>query len=152
MINFEEAEKFENLKTKVLKYILYKKRSEQEIRTKFKDEDENILEDVIEYLKEAGYINDNNYVEKSVNEFMNLKNMSIKEISYKLYQKGVPKDIIDNYICENKEKMLEYEISSAQKIILKKSNLEENEIREFLYKKGYMKETVDIAILEEENK
>lgn len=149
MINFEEAEKFDALKTKVLKYILYKKRSEQEIRQKFQSEDENMLEDVIEYLKEANYIDDKSYVEKSVNEFMNLKSMSIKEISYKLYQKGIPKSIVDDYICENKEKMVEYEIASAKKIFLKKSGAsEENEIREFLYKKGYMKETVDIAIEE----
>lgn len=150
MINLEEAEKFDNLKTKVLKYILYKKRTEQEIRQKFQNEDENMLEDVIEYLKEANYIDDKKYIDKAINEYMNLKSMSIKEISYKLYQKGISKNIVDDYICENKEKMLEYEISSAKKIFIKKSvSAEESEIREFLYKKGYMKETVDIALIEE---
>lgn len=149
MIDFEEAEKFDALKTKILKYILYKKRTEQEIRQKFQDEDENMLEDAIEYLKEANYIDDKLYVEKAINEYMNLKSMSIKELTYKLYQKGISKSIVDDYICENKEKVLEYEIDSAKSIFIKKSkSMEETEIREFLYKKGYMKETVDIAIEE----
>ena len=61
-------EEFDREKTKVLKYILYKKRSEQEVRTKFsKTMDENLLEDIIEYLKEAGYINDKEFIQKTVN-------------------------------------------------------------------------------------
>ena len=52
-------EEFDKEKTKILKYILYKKRSESEIRNKFsKEMDENLLEDIIEYLKEAKYIDD----------------------------------------------------------------------------------------------
>ena len=142
---FEQAEKFENLKNKMLKYIVYKKRTEQEIRQKFSDEDENMVEDAIEYLKELNYINDNIYIERAVKEFMALKNMSIKELSYKICQKGVSKSLVDDYICQNKESMLEYEISSAKAIIKKKSSLEPQEIKEFLFKKGYMSESVSIA-------
>ena len=41
-------EEFDKEKTKVLKYIIYKKRSEQEIRNKFaKTIDENMLGDII---------------------------------------------------------------------------------------------------------
>lgn len=58
-------EKFDKEKTKVLKYILYKKRSEYEIRNKFsKSIEENLLDDIIEYLKEAKYIDDGQYIEK----------------------------------------------------------------------------------------
>ena len=78
-------EEFDKAKTKILKYIIYKKRSENEIRKKFSKEfDENLLEDIIEYLKEANYINDKEYIEKAINNFMVLKNLSIKEIKYKL--------------------------------------------------------------------
>ncbi len=149
MIDFEQAEKFDALKTKILKYILYKKRTEQEIRQKFKNEDENMLEDAIEYLKEANYIDDENYIEKAINEYIVLKNMSIKEITFKLYQKGLDKSLVEDYICQNKEKMLEYEINSAKNIFMKKSkSLEEKEVREYLYKKGYMKDAVDVAVEE----
>lgn len=142
---FEEAEKIEKIKNKMLKYIVYKKRTEAEIRQKFCEEDENIIEDAIEYFKELNYINDSVYVERAVKEYMALKNMSIKELSYKISQKGINKKIVDEYICQNKESMLEYEISSAKAIIKKKKALEEQEIKNFLFKKGYMSESVSIA-------
>lgn len=144
---FEEAEKIEKLRNKVLKYILYKKRTETEVRQKFIDEDENMLEDVIEYLKGQNYINDKEYIERAVKEFIALKKMSIKEMVYKISQKGVSKSLIDEYICENKETMVKYEISSAKAIILKKiQSQEENVIREYLYKKEYMRRMCKYSI------
>ena len=102
--------------------------------------------DAIEYFKELNYINDNTYIERAVKEYMALKNMSIKELSYKICQKGIAKKLLDDYICQNKESMLEYEISSAKAIIIKKkNNLEEQEIKNFLFKKGFMSESVSIA-------
>lgn len=144
---FEEAEKIEKLRNKILKYILYKKRTEAEIRQKFIDEDENMLEDAIEYFKEQNYINDKDYIERAVKEFIALKKMSIKEIVYKISQKGVNKSLVDEYICENKETMIEYEISSAKAIIFKKiQSQEEKVIRDYLYKKGYMRRMCEYCI------
>ena len=71
-------EEFDQLKTKVLKYIMYKKRTENEVKRKFANEDSELLEDVIDHLKEIGYINDKSYVERAVAEFMNLNNLSLK--------------------------------------------------------------------------
>ena len=144
------VEEFDKGKTKILRYILYKKRTEQEVRTKFqKDIEENMLEDIIEYLKEAGYINDKEYIEKTVNNFMVLKNMSIKEIKYKLMSKGLNKNDIEDYIYENKEKLEEYETKSARNVIYKKStSMEQEEIVQFLLKKGYKKDSINNAMEE----
>ena len=144
------VEEFDKRKTKVLRYILYKKRTEQEVRTKFqKDIEENMLEDIIEYLKEAGYINDKEYVEKTVNNFMVLKNMSVKEIKYKLMSKGLNKNDIEDYMYENKEELEEYEMKSARNIIYKKSTtMEQEEIVQFLLKKGYKKDNINNAMEE----
>ncbi len=143
MKNFEEDEKIDKLRSKMLKYILYKKRTEQEIRQKFCEEDENAVEDAIEYFKELNYINDFNYVQRSVQEFMNLKNLSIKEISYKLCQKGVSKRIVDEYVRKYEDEFVEYEINSAKKIWHKKiQNSDENTVKDFLYKKGYRQDTI----------
>ena len=84
MTEIEQLENLDKLKTKVLKYVLYKKRSEAEVRRKFADANDEMLDEVIQNLSENGYINDNSYIEKAVQEFMRLKNMSIKEIEYKL--------------------------------------------------------------------
>ena len=145
-------EEFDREKTKVLKYILYKKRSEQEVRTKFeKTMDENLLEDIIEYLKEAGYINDKKFIQKTVNNYIALKNLSIREIKYKLQAKGLSKSDIEDYIYENKDELEEYEIKSASNIFYKKSlSMEEDEIKQFLLKKGYKMENINKAIKGEE--
>ena len=140
-------EEFDKEKTKVLKYIIYKKRSEQEIRNKFaKTIDENMLEDIIEYLKEANYINDKEFIEKTINNFKILKNLSIKEMKYKLMAKGLNKDDIEDYFYENKEELEEYEIKSASNIIYKKvGSMEQEEIKQYLLKKGYKKDNINKA-------
>lgn len=147
--NLEEAEKFDKLKSKVLKFVLYKKRTENEVREKFSEEiDEEKLEDIIQILKENNYINDKDYIERSIKEFKSLKNLSIKEINYKLLQKKVNKNMLDEYIYENREDLLEFEIKSAKNILIKKSkNIEDiEEIKKYLYNKGYMNESINIAI------
>ena len=144
-------EEFDNAKTKVLKYILYKKRSENEIRNKFSSTiEENMLDDIIEYLKQAGYIDDSVFIEKTINNFMILKNLSIKEIKYKLLAKGLEKGQIEDYYYSNKEELEEYEVKSARNIIYKKSSsMEEQELKEYLLKKGYKLENVEKALEEE---
>ncbi len=143
MKNFEEAEKIDKLRSKMMKYILYKKRTEMEVRQKFCDEDENVVEDAIEYFKELNYIDDENYIQRSMQEFINLKNLSLKEISYKLCQKGVNKRLVEDYIAKHEDELLAYELQSAKKIWNKKiQNSDENSVKEFLYKKGYTQTTI----------
>ena len=141
-------EEFDKEKTKVLKYILYKKRSEYEIRNKFsKSIEENLLDDIIEYLKEDKYIDDGQYIEKTINNFMILKNLSIKEIQYKLISKGLNKNLIEDYIYNENEELNNYEIKSAKNIIYKKSNtMELEDIKVYLIKKGYKIENINSAI------
>lgn len=144
-------EEFDKEKTRILKYILYKKRTEQEVRRKFSNEiEENLLEDIIEYLKEAKYINDNDYIERTINNFMILKNLSIKEIQYKLQAKGLTKNQIEDYFSENREELEEYEVKSVGNIIYKKSaSMETEEIKQYLLKKGYKLENINKAIEQE---
>lgn len=142
----EKLEEFDKLKTKVLKYVLYKKRSEAEVRRKFSDANDEMLDEIIQNLSENGYINDNAYIEKAVQEFIRLKDMSIKEIEYKLLSKGINKYKIENYISENREALLEYEQKSAKHIFIKKQTImEEDNIIQYLKKKGYLSETIKLA-------
>lgn len=142
-------EEFDKLKTKVLKYILFKKRTENEVRQKFKSDEGELLNDVIAELKELDYINDEKYIEKAVKEYINLKNLSIKELEYKLMSKGINKNLIDNYIYTNKEKLLEYEINSAKNIVVKKiATMEKEDILNYLRKKRYMEDSLKIVMQE----
>ncbi len=143
-------EEFDEQKTKVLKYILYKKRTENEVRNKFAGTiQEDMLEDIIEYLKQAKYIDDKEFIEKEINNYKLLKNLSIKEIQYKLLTKGLNKEDIEDYFYNNKEELNEYERKSINNIILKKQkDMDIDEIKQYLYKKGYKRDNVNVVLEE----
>ena len=62
-----QIEEFDKQKTKIMKYIVYKKRTKAEVINKFAPviEDKDMLEDIIEYLEQAGYLSDKEYIRKS---------------------------------------------------------------------------------------
>lgn len=141
--NLDELEKKDKLQGKLMKFIMYKKRTEKEILEKFKNEDKDLLEETIEKLKELGYINDNEYIDRFVNEAISLKNLSIFELKYKLYSKGISDSLIEEYIENNSETLEEYELLSAQNIYDKKKNMQEpQEIILYLRKKRYSSDTI----------
>ncbi len=140
-------DEFDKAKTKILKYIVYKRRTEYEVRQKFKNEfDEEMFEDIIDYLKDAKYIDDEEYIEKIVNNFKILKNLSNKELKFKLISKGLDKNLIEDFFYENREELEEYEIKSAINIIIKKTKeMEKDEIKMYLLKKGYRQSSINSA-------
>ena len=146
-MNFEELEEYDRNKTKVLKYVIYKKRSENEIRRKFQNDiDENMLDDIIQELKDNNYISDENYIERAVNEFMALKNLSLKQIKYKLQSKGISNDLIEDYFSAHSDELTEYEIKSICNILIKKSDVPAEEIIQNLLKKGFEYDNVKEAL------
>ena len=138
-LDFEKMKEFDAQKTKVFKYITYKKRTEQEVRNKFRGQiEEDMLEEIIDYLKEAKYLDDYEFIEKQVREYMNLKTMSITEMKYKLATKGLDRKLIEKYIDNNYEELQQYEQRCIEKIKLKKAGtMDEQEIMQYLYRKGY---------------
>ena len=146
--NDSEDEEFDRQKTKVLKYIIFKKRTEYEVRQKFRNIiEDNLLEDIIQELKENLYINDDDYIERAVNEFMAINTLSIKQIKYKLYSKGLKSDLIENYIEKHEDELQEYEKKNAEKIVQKKINtIEEEKLRSFLKSKGYKEDNIKSAL------
>ena len=141
-------EEYDKENSKLLKYDLYKKLTIQEIKNKFSSSIESeMLNDIIDELEEIGYINDNEYIKRSINDFIKLNNMSLKEVRYKLMAKGISNDLIDDYMQENEEMLEDYEIESAKKIIIKKQNqMEEDELIKYLLKKGYQTSNIRQAI------
>ena len=137
-------EEFDKAKTKVMNYIMYKKRTEYEVKNKFsKTIEENLLHDIIEYVKEAGYLSDTDYIKRAILEFKALNNLSRKEISYKFYSKGISKELIEDYFSEHQEELYDYEMQSAQNIFNKKSiTMETEEIKNYLRKKGYKEDLI----------
>ena len=147
MFDYEKIKEYDKYKTKVLKYVIYKKRTENEIRRKFDNEIEpDMLDDIIEELKENKYISDDQYVERAINEYIALKNMSLKQIKYKLQAKGISNYLIEDYFYKNIESLKEYEIKSANNIITKKYDDSPEEIIQNLLKKGFEYDNVKEAL------
>lgn len=141
--NLEELEKKDKLQGKIMKFIMYKKRTEKEVWEKFQNEDKDLLEETIEKLKELGYINDSEYVDRFINEAISLKNLSIFELKYKLYSKGISDSVIEEYISNNSEMLEQYELLSAQNIYNKKKDSKDpKEIILYLRKKRYNQDTI----------
>jgi len=141
-IDFERLKEFDAQKTKVFKYITYKKRTEQEVRNKFRGQiEEQMLDEIIDYLKDAKYLDDYDFIERQVREYMNLKTMSITEIKYKLATKGLDRKLIEKYIDNNYDELKEYEQRCIEKIKSKKAGtMEEQDIEQYLYRKGYKRD------------
>ena len=148
MENNYSIEEFDKAKTKVMNYIMYKKRTEYEVKNKFsKILEENLLHDIIEYVKEAGYLSDEDYIKRAILEFKALNNLSRKEISYKLYSKGIDNNLIEDYFSEHSEELYEYELQSAINIFNKKKNtMDEDQIKNYLRKKGYKEDIIKEVI------
>lgn len=147
MFDYEKIKEYDKYKTKVLKYVIYKKRTENEIRRKFDNEiEQDMLDDIIEELKENKYISDDQYVERAINEYIALKNMSLKLIKYKLQAKGISNYLIEDYFSKNSESLKEYEIKSANNIITKKYDDSPEEIIQNLLKKGFEYDNVKEAL------
>ena len=146
-------EDFDIQKTRVLKYILFQRRTEQEVRKKFENNiEKDLFEDIMEYLKEAKYIDDDDYIEKAINNYMILRSLSIKEMQFKILSKGIDKVKLENYISKNIDELQQYEINSARKIINRKAHSKEIEkIKQYLMRKGYKYDNIKKAIEEERN-
>ena len=140
---------YEKIREKVFFYVTYQKRTEAEVRRTFLPifEKYNISEELcnnlIEELKEKGYIDDKEFVKRKFIPSMNLKMLSIKEIEYKMLQKGVAKDIVSDYIKENEEKLYEYELNAAKKLYEKKIiEKSDEEVKRYLKRKGFLEEII----------
>lgn len=145
-------EEFDKLRTKVIKYVLYKKRTEKEIRDKFINENQEYINEIIDFLIEDKYINDIEYIDAYFTESKILKKRSIKEIEFKLLEKGINRENIQIYIKNNEENLKKYEINSALNLLNKRNDKEVNKNISYLLIKGYTIENIRKAIEKLEEK
>jgi|GEM_PF-2411742 len=131
-MNFEEA------RFKAIKYLGISKKTEYEVITRLKklDTDMTIIDKVIKYLSELGYINDIDYVDSYIRQNERMLKYSIYEISEKLKAKGIKNDIIEDKfesLVLNK-----YEKKVIEKIVSTKSKtLDEIKIKQYIYRRGF---------------
>ena len=134
---------------KLMKYVVFKKRTEKEVRQKCErlEYTEEYIDEIIEYLSENKYIDDVIYVEKHIKNIMALKKSSVYEMRIDLLKRGVPQEYIDAYMNTHIEELNDFENESARKLVIKKSkNMEIEKIKRHLMSKGYSYANIADAI------
>ena len=135
------------LDNKLMKYVIFKKRTEKEVRIKCKQLDytEDYIDEVIDYLKESDYINDEIYIQKYIQNVIKLKKCSVFEIKMDLIRRGVDDDLIEKYIDDT---IYEYEELCAVELAQKKYKVDGDidKVKRYLMNKGYTHSNVTKAI------
>lgn len=129
---------FEEAKSKAIKYLGISKKTEYEVIMKLKraNIDEYIIDKVIKYLVELGYINDVDYVDSYIRQSKRMLKYSIYEITEKLKIKGINSIIIDSKL--NILSSSDYETLVVEKIFNVKSKMmDEDKIKQYLYRRGF---------------
>ena len=94
-------ERYMKAKNKALSVLSKSDQSEKKLREKLlNDYDENIVEEVIEFLKGYKLINDNLLAEKIVHDNMNLSKFGKNKIKQNLYNKGIAASDIQDAISQ----------------------------------------------------
>lgn len=131
-MNFEEA------KERAVKYLVLALRTEKEVKDKLKklNVEEDIIDEVCEYLKGLGYINDVYYTEAYLRQCEAIPKYSKYEIRMKLIQKGVDKDLVSEKIANNLNP--NYEAKIVEKLLRGKlKNMEPLKQKAYLYRRGF---------------
>ncbi len=142
---------------KIMNYVLFKMRTISEVRKKCQrlNLEESYIDDVIEYLIDAGYLDDKKYADKYVQNVFRLKNASRNEIKIDLMRKGVNSDIIDNAV--DTEEAYDFEVKSCEYVAQKKFKTTPDvlKLRKYLVSKGYdydvISKTIDNLSMLEDN-
>lgn len=104
----------------MVKDISKKLRTEKELRTKFKDYDNEVVDYAINRLKDEKYLNNELYIRAYINDAINLKLIGPNKISKNLLNLGFEKteiekylEVIDNDVWQDKiNKLIKKEINS----------------------------------------
>lgn len=136
------------LDDKLMKYVLFQKRTVQEVRNKCKilKYTEEYTDEVIEYLIENDYLDDELYVMKYILNTIKLKKKSSKEIKYDLLKRGIQEDIVDKYM--DTPELNDFELKSAVELARKKMKECDDiiKVKKYLLNKGYQIQFVNKAI------
>ncbi|MGI6227702.1 MAG: regulatory protein RecX, partial [Peptococcales bacterium] len=110
----------EKAKYHAMKYLTYRSRTTHEVRTYLqqKEYSEQIISEVIDFLKIQSYLDDDNFCQLWIEERLRLKPKGRKGLFFELKNKGIDNSIIEQNINANYTPELELEI--AQKLALQK--------------------------------
>lgn len=133
--------------SKLMKYVIFKKRTEYEVREKCKtlNYTSDYIDEIIDYLKEAEYINDEIYITKYINNILKLKKSSVAEVRLDFMKRGIDFDRVNSELLD---RLYEHEKESANYLANKKYKAGDSieKIKRYLNGKGYAYSNISNAI------
>jgi len=154
----DDKELFEKFLQKCYRFLSLRNRSEKEIRdylkkktAKYKlSEPKNIIDKVVTALKEEKLIDDKNFITWWVDQRSYFKPKGLFVLKQELLQKGINRDLIDQYFEENKiDELSLAKIALQKKVkVLKELKKEERYQKaiSFLVRRGFSFETANKVV------
>ena len=88
-------------KEKALWLISYRDHSKKELVQKIaKTADKESAEIAVDRMEELGLVNDEKYARRYLDQLINIKHLSKNAAKYKLLEKGIDRNLIDEILCE----------------------------------------------------
>lgn len=143
--------KFEIGKEVAIKYIMFKKRTQEEVvkKLEFLNYNSSTIDRIVDYLKEAGYIDDQKYIKKYLSEIKEIKNWSAKQVKSDLFKRGYKGNL-------DEEELKDYEVKSISNLYnrykFRYPDHTDEQLSEFtnvLQKKGFAYDNIKKVIREE---
>lgn len=143
-------DQYQEALSKALQYLKIKLRTEMEVRKRLDNlYPQSIVDNVVNKLKEMGFINDSNYVECFIRDRLKLNPWGKKKIKIELQKKG-----IDPYLIEEHHLYKNFDEAEVIKALLKKRfkgyELENASQRarviSFFYRRGFLLENIHSAL------
>lgn len=135
----------EKAKKIALRFLNYRPRTvkEIEIHLKKKKFSQEIIEQVVEYLLNLSYLNDELFCELWIKDRIKLKPMGKKRIYYELEQKGIKGELIElsleKYFSDDLEYSLAKELAEkkCERLNIEDISQKKKKIKDFLYRRGF---------------
>lgn len=130
---------FEQTKDKALRLLEFRAHSERELTDKLQraGAKDNDIEEVLEFCRNYGFVDDRSFAVKKARDLKNLKRYGIRRIKSELYSKGIAAEYIEEAVAEldDDEEMLIPLVEKKLGGNFEKKNVDKC-IRYFIYR-GY---------------
>lgn len=147
-----KSDDYEKAKIKALNSLSRAEKSEKKVREKLSREfDEEIIDDIVKFLKKHSFIDDERFAERIVDNNQNFKRIGRNRIKQNLYIKGINSEDIANALSNvDSEMEKENAVFLANKRVEKikgndKKNIK-NKLYQYLVYKGFEYEVIMYAI------
>jgi regulatory protein len=134
-------DEFEKYLNKALHFLSFRPRSEKEVRDSLikKKAPQEIVERIINSLKEQKFINDEEFARWFIENRLRFRPKSLRIIKLELKQKGIEMDVIDSVILEIQNNDVAdvkvNDLDSAKRLVTKRIDKYKGQDKQIIYQK-----------------